>query len=281
MTNYITKNWTSKSIKKFIALNGGGDPREIIQRKITSLLEKTTINSLPINPTRIINYVGIKKIIYTRKAISGALIANPNGHIVYINANYSARKRNFVCAHEIGHTFFLVQNSPVNKYDKTVGFHHIDNEEEYLCDFCAAEILMPEKYFYPKILGCKPNINLIKKLSLEFNTSIAATGIRLINTNIHKNIIIIYWKSYPRPGSEKKLRVLWSATPSKLRKYIPKFATPNTKSEVILEAYESNQIMSGIEKYKLGNLKGEYFTEALPLYEGDERGVFSLVTLNN
>lgn len=90
-------------------------------------------------------------------------------------------KKRFVIAHELGH--FELHRGNVFKIDctdddfrKWYKGNHIEIEANYF----AAELLMPEDIFNPKIAGKDVSRQLIEDLAKEFNTTITATSIRFV-----------------------------------------------------------------------------------------------------
>jgi hypothetical protein len=85
-------------------------------------------------------------------------------------------------AHEIGH--FEIPARPGLGYrcapaDLSLINHRIKPEERAANEF-AAELLMPERLFVPRLAGRQPSMDMIKELASEFETTLTATLRRFI-----------------------------------------------------------------------------------------------------
>lgn len=109
----------------------------------------------------------------------GRILMDSDSAIITVNSEikYQPRK-NFIIAHELGHYFLHRNNTKFfSDTEKTLSDWKNNNSLETEANDFAKELLMPEFLFSPLCKG-KLSINLIKKLSGTFNSSITATVLR-------------------------------------------------------------------------------------------------------
>jgi Zn-dependent peptidase ImmA (M78 family) len=115
--------------------------------------------------------------------MDGRIVREGNAAIVTINnaLKFDGQKR-FVIAHELAH-FFL---HPKTRQIETIDAEQINNWsekqeiEEYEANLFAAELLMPEFLFAPRIKGKKPSFDLVESLIEEFHTTFTATAVQYV-----------------------------------------------------------------------------------------------------
>lgn len=112
----------------------------------------------------------------------GRLVADKSGggKIRVAAAPGTARYR-FTVAHEIGH-YRLHAGGFIERSDsrKTFGIWNDPNEEAEANIF-AAELLLPENLFIPRIRGQTPSIKLLTTIADDFGTSYLATAVQYIH----------------------------------------------------------------------------------------------------
>ena len=119
------------------------------------------------------------------KPINGAegrLVINQSKGIIVVNSNIIEHgKKRFVIAHEIGH-FELhkrIQKLAICDEEAFVDWHKNRPHETEANEF-AAELLMPHHIFRPACKGDAPNIEIVRYLANNFNTTLTATAIRYV-----------------------------------------------------------------------------------------------------
>jgi Zn-dependent peptidase ImmA (M78 family) len=113
---------------------------------------------------------------------AGKLATFGNKGLITVNSNIDIPgKKRFIIAHELGH-FELHRDNiiNINCIDDDFKRWYKGNSLEIEANFFAAELLMPEDLYYPKIKGKDVSKELIELLAREFNTSITATAIRFV-----------------------------------------------------------------------------------------------------
>jgi Zn-dependent peptidase ImmA (M78 family) len=88
------------------------------------------------------------------------------------------RKR-FAVAHELGHWLIHKERTQINACtDQDMVAKYKASATEIEANYFAAELLMPEKFFAPRLRKARPSFALMKELAGEFGTSLTATAIR-------------------------------------------------------------------------------------------------------
>jgi hypothetical protein len=113
------------------------------------------------------------------------MIAEPKCGIITVKSTIrEAGQKRFIIAHEIGH--FEAPARPGLGYncapaDLSPNNRRIKPEERAANEF-AAELLMPESLFVPRVAGRPPCMELVKELASEFGTTLTATLRRFVDS---------------------------------------------------------------------------------------------------
>jgi Zn-dependent peptidase ImmA (M78 family) len=117
------------------------------------------------------------------QGMDGRIVRDGDAAIVTVNNGIKFEgQRRFVIAHELGH-FFL---HPTTRQIETVNAGQTNNwserqeTEEYEANLFAAELLLQESLFTPRIKGKKPSFDLIEALAGEFKTTLTATAVQFV-----------------------------------------------------------------------------------------------------
>lgn len=99
---------------------------------------------------------------------SGALIRTGDQLTIAYSSQLSQARRRWTIAHELGHALFETTGPNPPRHGR---------ELERLCDMIATELLLPRKYFVPRI---RENVclNGVLRLADVFQTSVSAAAIR-------------------------------------------------------------------------------------------------------
>ncbi|MGH7355087.1 MAG: ImmA/IrrE family metallo-endopeptidase [Candidatus Rokuibacteriota bacterium] len=190
---------------------------------------------------------------------SGQLRREGADLIIELDSKEPIARRNFSCCHEIAHTFVLDDSS--QKYRDLVSAAPCARyaREEYLCDRAAAEMLMPEKLFFPAAAGLDPSISSVLQLARQFQSSVRATVVRIGQLSVWPTLFLV-WRFSARMGSTKKLRILWSVRPEGTRCFIPRNA-PADRGSGMYATFSTSCPTLETEKLDLGSLRGHFLVE--------------------
>jgi hypothetical protein len=182
----------SPTVRAFEQAVGMRDPRDAIVACAIDLLAEVGIDKPPVDLRIVASYQRVKEIQRVRMSHAGRLIPIGSDYIIQVNASDNPARQNFTLAHEIGHTLLQrYQATPHRIEDRTTGYFP-QQEEEYLCDLAAAELLMPSSFWWPLVEGKEVSLSLVDELSQVFGSSRQATAIRLVHTDLWPCAFVIW-----------------------------------------------------------------------------------------
>lgn len=277
-----TAEWQEPLVRRLIKKGGGGDPREIVKRYADDLRREFKQTKLPIEVDVIRSCLGIRK----REGLydfAGRIYAEESGQLVMdLRAADSTERQRFTCAHELIHPAFPgFKREARYRLDTQVGGHQkTRQEEEYLCDFGAAELLMPRELVaegYSAGRGLKD----VERLARDAEVSLEAAANRLIELADSPTLLMVFAMTHKpadqralRRGEEveKRLRVRYCAA-CDLDLFIPKFKSADDGSAV-LRALEESGFVRGTES--LPGTEQLFRVEAKDYSLADQRRVLAL-----
>jgi Zn-dependent peptidase ImmA (M78 family) len=227
----------------------------------------------------------------------GLLLDAENG-IIVINSNDPASRQKFSQAHELVELLFntLPQYKELGNgwlLKRPGGFK--ESMKEYLCNWAAAILLMPQDYVDNRINQYGINFECARVISAECEISLSAALVHLARTSSGNHSVVLWTKKnkpteimniisdvqlsfFDEKKQEpiKKLRVEWSMG-SASAPFIPKDKSIEASS-LVFSAWQSGVFTSGKERLCLDGRKlAWYQTQNLPFNnEGDTR-VLSLI----
>lgn len=235
------------------------DARASFVAKAKELVDRSGIVTPPVDPRRLAALQGIRRVLLSSCLDASAqLVRDREGLAIVLNAKERPERRNFSCCHEIAHTFALDVETPKFR-DVTSGLCSPTSLEEELCDWAAAEMLMPEKFFRPAANDLEPRISSVVELSQRFATSIRAALLRVGQLGVWP-VLFIVWRFYPLLGSTAKLRVAWSVRPEGARCFVPRHAAADVRSGMYATFTSANPTLE-LENLRLGSLGGKFLVE--------------------
>lgn len=227
----------------------------------------------------------------------GLLIDAKNG-IIVINSNDPPSRQKFSQAHEL--VEFLFNSLPIGKdigngwmLKRTGGFS--ESMKEYLCNWTAANLLMPPAYVNSQITQNGANFDCARVISKACEISLSAALVQVARTS-RGNHSVVLWKMKNKPSEIKekipaaqlglfdnipsqpimKLRVEWSMG-SESAPFIPKNKSIDETS-LIFKAWQTGSFTSGEECFCLDGRKSRWFqTENLPFSVDGGTQVISLI----
>lgn len=130
----------------------------------------------------------------------GRILWGANGAAIRVRAGLLPGRKRFTLAHEIGH-YVLHKGSPHGRFDTGHQFA-IWNEanEESEVNVFAAELLMPDYLFTPRLKRQSPSFRNLDQLAEEFATSRLAAALQYVHY-CHEQVALVF----SRDG-----KVIWS-----------------------------------------------------------------------
>jgi hypothetical protein len=223
--------WSEALVRELIAQNGGRPPEEIIEEHADRLRACAHQSKLPIKPALIASCVGIKR----RGGVhdfAGRIYAEPSGQLVMdIRETDSPERQHFTEAHELIHPAFPgFETDGRYRLDATMDRSPANKEEEFLCDFGAAVLLMPRDLVEEEYT-VRRGLADAERLARDAEVSVEAAANRLIALADEPCVLLcMTWSHKPadRPALRKgvsvpkALRVSYALT-SHIDLYVPKF----------------------------------------------------------
>ncbi len=158
--------------------------REILRFKITQLLEETGQSKPPVNLYRLASRMGIRRIVRSDIQVDGRILRCGSSYDIELCSGAPRRRQRFSLAHELTHTFFL------DFVPELVGGRNRDRieqshwkAEELLCNFGAAEMLMPAGPFLGDAISVGPSIEAVSWLGQRWDVSFQSCLRRLCELN--------------------------------------------------------------------------------------------------
>ena len=178
------------------------------------LIHRRGHDTPPFLPSEYAPLLGIKKIEVTHLGkMSALLLPFSDSYEIKLNAADPETRRNFSCAHEIGHILFselglrdYVKGIEYRTYDPQASVAMRAGVMERLCDFAAVQLIMPAHVFkrYLHLLGL--GVHAIKPLADLFRVSARAAAIRMAEVAAEQCIVIL-WQPWPKRGRVRGLKV--------------------------------------------------------------------------
>lgn len=292
-----TRVWQSAAARELMRLAANGDPRTGIVQCARTLLEEAEITTYPVN----LELVGSFQRIHTIETVdmqeSGRLIPDRDGFRVQVNRGHSQGKQRFTIAHEIGHTLVpAYRRAPYAVQDIDTGMFAGGQEEEYLCDVAAAELLMPDHLFRSQASALSCSLDTVVTLARQFGASREATARRLVSLN-HWPCAVALWHYAHKPSEgavphqivlgetewtppQRKVRVRYASASQSFGHYLHRHLSAPLDGP-LMQSYIENRVVYGEECLTLSHRPVTLFVMAAPANfvteEGPQREVFTLL----
>lgn len=147
--------------------------KEILQYRIHQLLLETDQYEPPINLYRLAARLGVRRIVRSDLDVDGRIVRCEDSYDIELSTRASRKRQRFSLAHELAHTFFLPFAPKLTKSrsrDKTQKSHWL--AEEMLCNYGAAEMLMPAPRFLGDAISIGPSLEALKWLAQRWDVSL-------------------------------------------------------------------------------------------------------------
>lgn len=164
-----------------------------IKESAWEFLEDACYTSLPIDPFKLAKTYDIECKQEKINGFDGCLLSEKEGTLILINSKVADNNRkNFTCAHELGHFYFDLSEVSKSKtiFCKPEVINYLLpqnkissprwNSIELRANKFASEILMPSKLLEPLIKNKEPSWELFSELQNQCNVSLAASLTKFI-----------------------------------------------------------------------------------------------------
>lgn len=226
------------------------------------------------------------------------LLLDAERGIIVINSSDPEKRQKFTKAHELVEMLFieLSQGKDLGggwELRRPGGFK--EGTKEFLCNWTAANLLMPANYVQSEIKKRGANFDCARSIADTCAVSLSAALVQ-VSRNSSEECFVILWRMKNKPAEiknkpqasqltmlgvevtlpAKKLRVEWCLGGNN-SPFIPKDKSVENTS-LIYQAWETNTFTSGKEQIAFDNrIPFWYSSESMPFTITDERFVISLI----
>ena len=290
--------WSSDAAYWLVEVYGGGDPVEAMRRAASRLLAESEVTAAPTDLELVGSFRGVTQVAEAAMEESGRLLPVPGGYRIEVNASQSRGRQRFSHAHEIGHLLVPTYcQEPKRRDDSTTGEYRPKEEEEFLCDVAATEILMPVRIFRSAVSGREAGVRVLSDVASNFEVSLEAAGVRLAQ-NAADELAVIVWEETLKssqsrqmetqaalPGMEEfqpqpRLRIRFGATSADLRDC---FFPPEKSAEdgcLVCTCLDTEGVVRGECNLPTGRGAKRFWTESVRApYRRGETAVMRVITV--
>ncbi len=212
--------------------------------------------------------------------ISAVLLQMNVGQVIMVNQRHHLTRRNFSCAHELGHILF--NELKLQQCIRNIEFRETSNPQsqdlaragvkERLCDAAAAELLMPRSIFNEYLVRFGISVDSIEPLSKIFQVSNPTVAIRIAEVSPEPCVAFI-WKLWVK----RKTSIL-NLAPHRRGGICEPVHTEARRGSSLFKAFESNEAVNSrkLVRFKDNSLKRCY-VESKGFGYGKTRYVVSMV----
>jgi hypothetical protein len=120
----------------------------------------------------------------------GLLERSGTNFVIKINSDLAITRKRFVACHELIHTFFEEAATKFSLH--ALGRNGHSPEEERLCDWGAAQLLMPDSAVKRMLNGREINVALVKEASSLFQVSLQVASRRIVDCS-DRQVCVVHW----------------------------------------------------------------------------------------
>jgi hypothetical protein len=211
------------------------NPIEAILWHARLLVIESGLSRPPFAPAAYAPLRNVNRINERYMEVDGRLIPGSGGFVIELRKDRPHERKNFTCAHELGHTFFY-EAVPSIKYRTVSSWEpHHDPEEETLCNIAAAELLMPSAIFLDVASDYEQTPQSLQEISSVFETSLVSTSVQLLKTKAW-NCPIILWEC-----DDDEIKAAWLARPNHALEHYPLLNIDNILSSGVYHCYRTGE----------------------------------------
>jgi Zn-dependent peptidase ImmA (M78 family) len=235
-----------------------GDPVDAILWHARTLVIESGLSRPPYSPASYAELRNVRDITEKDMAVDGRLIPGFDSFMIELRKDRSQQRKNFTCAHELAHTFFYEAVPSIKQRRIQSQEPNHDPEEELLCNIAAAEMLMPSSSIREISSDYSPSPEALRQISDIFETSLAATVVRIVSLQIWKATFIL-WQI-----NEDRLEARWITRPNGSLKYGPSLSVIDFEASglyhtlatgLVTATWEHLQSDSGIRSGRMQSLR--------------------------
>ena len=188
-------------LSRFAEVNESPTPEQAMMRACSRLRNRVGETFPPFGLRALLRAVRAR---VTERTIgsAGRLEVEDNDYVVVVQTGNHWRRQRFTIAHELGHILILesLADDPtmLNELRRDENWHQL----ERLCNFAAAEILIPEDDLIRILHTLSPDTNIVRTLYDRYLCSLAPLFIRLVS--VFDGLSVSLWREHARHGGEQR-----------------------------------------------------------------------------
>ncbi|HEX8647654.1 MAG TPA: ImmA/IrrE family metallo-endopeptidase [Thermoleophilaceae bacterium] len=198
------RHWREPLVQRLLERSREQNPEIVVERYANKLRRDAGQDSLPIRPDQIASIKGIRLRRAKGHPFAGRIYVEEDGQLVMdVNASDTPARQNFTQAHELIHTAFPNFKEEKRYRSETIEMerHPPNREEEYLCDYGAAALLMPAELVEGKY-SVRNGLRDAERLAADARVSIEAAANRLVSLADEPAILLcMVWMHKPADRS--------------------------------------------------------------------------------
>jgi Zn-dependent peptidase ImmA (M78 family) len=234
--------------------------------------------SLPIRLSQLAPLRKVAEICKKPLSCDGIISIKPSGtYLIEVNSDHKETRRRFTIAHELGHTFFFDVDGEIRQRVRDTNLNLISrsDREETLCNYAAAQILMPPWQFDPLVRQIGPSADGVLRLARNFNVSPQAISWRLVQ-RFNLRIVVALWEYNPDRESYESnwLTSFFSSHQANVKQLTIAKSDPAFKFLHEHDAYRGQAWIS------LGGPMDAYFVDAVAWSHRDKRKLLTVFVLD-
>jgi hypothetical protein len=281
--------------KLFVERFGLAESVDDVMRYVNFLREETDLDiEPPVDLARIYSRFGIPNPKRAPLSNQQALLLNPESGLILVKEDDPAARQRFSEAHELMELLFSALPWGKGWTARQTGIFK-SRAKELLCNEGAAELLMPQAAFVPRVRCAGVSYQTACQLALEFRVSTTAALVQMVRVGPGRHAIVL-WRMKNKPheirgkapinqlslfgdlpveAPPKKLRVEWSLKGPGVP-FIPTNKSAPADSS-IYRAWQEGEFTVGEDRLELGATRGLFRCESQPFEIEGERHVLSLL----
>lgn len=258
--------YTSERVLAFARCWAASHPAVAMERAINAAFPDLDGMEPPIDVRRLADRRRIR-VVDKKIDVDGLIFREGGeGYVVYLNTHRPEGRQRFTLAHEIAHTFFFDAERPSADFGTA---NHggerrdVEPEEERLCDYGAARILMPRKPIMALLKKWGPSAHFVIQVARAFKVSIRASARHLARSSDSK-VMVAKWQYVV---SRSRFETLWVEEQETARE---KVAIEIGIEQPVFRDFLAKEDFRGRRWMSLGGALDHYFVDAVVL-EGQRK----------
>lgn len=169
-------------------------PETAVRKLVRKLLCKYGNSHPPFTPERFCEMSNVKIERTYLTDCDARLLPVLGGYVAEVCADHPKTRQNFSLCHEVAHTFFESNPSTnLKAFSCSISPINESRIEERLCNYAAAEMLMPAKIFRRIVLDFQPSLTSIRTIAKIFETSTQAVITRIIDLDLWQIAAVCFY----------------------------------------------------------------------------------------